>query len=92
MNKNNNPVSVYAAVSQIAFLVAVPLLFFIWGGSWLIKACSLPQWLMIVFVLLGIVTMVAGVSTYLRKLLKMYAPEQKDENSALKHDRRDSDY
>lgn len=92
MSKNDNPISVYAAVSQIAFLVVVPLVFFIWGGSWLIKTCSLPQWLMIVFVLLGVLTMVATVGVYIKKLLRIYAPEQKDENSALKHDRRDSDY
>lgn len=92
MAKKDNPISVYATVSQVAFLVVVPLLFFIWGGSWLIKQFSLPQWLMIVFVILGIVTMVCSVGTYLRRLMKFYDDTKPDENSKLKHDKKDNDY
>ena len=92
MNRKDNPISVYVAVSQIGLLVVVPLVFFIWGGSWLIKTFSLPQWLMIVFILCGIIVMISTVWNYIARLLKVYAPEEKDENSALKHDRKDNDY
>lgn len=93
MSKKDNPFSVYAVVSQVGFMVIIPLLLFIWGGSWLIERFSLPGWLMIIFVLLGIVTMVSSVGTYLRRMIKMYDgknPPQKV--SKLHHDAKDHDY
>lgn len=90
--KRDNPVSVYATVSQVAFLVVTPLLLFIGGGGWLVSAFSLPYWLMIVFVLLGIGTMISCVGAYLIKLMKYYDDGKKDEDSALKHDSRDHDW
>ncbi len=87
-----NPFSVYAVVSQVGFMVIAPLLLFIWGGSWLIRQFSLPQWLMIIFVLLGIGTMISSVGTYLSKLMKKYGKDEDDPNSKLKHDVKDHDY
>ena len=92
MYKKDNPVSVYAMVSQISFLVVVPLLLFIAGGSWLKDYFSLPSWTMIIFVLLGIITMAACVGTYLSHLLKYFDEGKKDENSRIKHDRNDHDW
>lgn len=89
--KHQNPFSVYAVVSQVGFMVILPLVLFIWGGSWLIKHFVLPGWLMVVFVLLGIITMVSSVGTYLRKMIKMY--NNKDEKTnPLHHDLKDHDY
>lgn len=74
-------------------MVIIPLLFFIWGGSWLIERFSLPGWLMIVFVLLGIITMVSSVGTYLRRMIKMYDDKSASkEVSRLHHDAKDHDY
>ncbi len=91
--KNENPFSVYAVVSQVGFMVIIPLLLFIWGGSWLIDRFSLPGWLMIVFVFLGIITMISSVGTYLHKMIKMYSnKEGSPEMSELHHDVKDHDY
>lgn len=93
MSKKENPFSVYAVVSQVGFMVIVPLLLFIWGGSWLIERFSLPRWLMIVFVLLGIITMVSSVGTYLLKMIKMYGGnDTPKKTSKLHHDVKDHDY
>ena len=89
--KHRNPFSAYAVVSQVSFMVLVPLLLFIWGGSWLIKRFSLPDWLMIVFALLGIFTMISSVGTYLKKIIKMYDYKE-EKTDPLHHDLRDHDY
>lgn len=74
-------------------MVIVPLVFFIWGGSWLIDKFSLPSWLMIVFSLLGIITMISSVGTYLRKIIKMYDnKEEREKTSPLRHDSKDHDW
>ena len=88
----NNPFSVYAVVSQIGFMVIIPLLVFIWGGSWLIGRFSLPQWLMAVFIALGLITMISSVGSYLMKLTKKYGKTEVPKMSELHHDTRDHDY
>lgn len=90
--KRQNPFSAYAIVSQVGFMVVIPLVLFIWGGSWLVKRFSLPEWLMIVFALLGILTMVSSVGTYLHKVIKMYDNSKEHKESPLHHDLRDHDY
>lgn len=90
MDKKDNPLRVYAVVGQIGFLVIVPLLVFIWGGSALINALGLPQQLIIVCVLLGILTMISGTANFLMKLVKMYAKD--DEKQIAAHHRCDNDY
>ncbi|MCH5324481.1 MAG: AtpZ/AtpI family protein [Eubacterium sp.] len=90
MDKKDHPLRVYAVVGQIGFLVIVPLLVFIWGGSALIDALGLPKQLMIVCVLLGLLTMVSGTANYLMKVVKMYAKD--DEEKLAVHRRRDNDY
>ena len=92
-SKRDNPFSAYAVASQVGFLVIIPLLVFIWGGSWLVNRFSLPGWLMIVFVFLGIFVMIGSVTSYLYRMIRMYGGDRKPEkNSELKHDIRDHDY
>lgn len=91
MNKKDNPIRVYAIVSQIGFLVVVPLVVFIWGGGWLIEKFSLPDFLMVVFVLAGIIAMISGTGTYIMKLIKMYDTDKK-EDYKLYSDPKDNDY
>lgn len=91
--KTQNPFSVYAVVSQVGFMVIIPLLVFIWGGSWLIDRFALPNWLMIVFALLGIVTMISSVGTYLARMIRMYDNKGvRKKVSKLHHDVKDHDY
>lgn len=92
MKQLKNPFHTYAVVSQVAFMVITPLLLFIGGGSWLINRFELPSWLMIVFITVGIATMVSSVGAYLMKIAKMCGDGKKDEYSRLKHDRKDHDY
>lgn len=92
-SKRDNPFSAYAVASQVGFLVIIPLLVFIWGGSWLVQRFELPDWLMIVFIFLGIFVMIGSVTNYLFRMIKMYGGDKKPEkNSKLKHDVRDHDY
>lgn len=88
----NNPIAVYSVVSQIALIILLPLLFFIMGGTWLVEKFSLPEWLNIVFVFLGIFTMIYCAVSYLRKLIKMFDDDQRNKYTNLKHDPKDNDY
>lgn len=90
--KKENPISVYAVVSQIAFMVITPLLIFIWGGSWLIDKLDWPDWVMIICVVLGIAVMLSSVGNYLAKLIKMYGGKDKKRSDKLMHDKKDHDY
>ena len=92
-SKHDNPFSAYAVASQVGFLVICPLLLFIWGGSWLVQRFQLPDWLMILFIFLGIFVMIGSVTSYLFRMIKMYGGDKNPEkNDKLKHDIRDHDY
>lgn len=91
-NKNENPVKTYAIVSQLGFNIITPLLIFIWGGSVLVNKMGLPDWVMALFVIIGIVVMISGTVTYLVQLIKRY--DKGDDKKAQKvvSSRRDNDY
>ncbi|MBQ8930857.1 MAG: AtpZ/AtpI family protein [Ruminiclostridium sp.] len=91
-NKNENPVKTYAIVSQLGFNIITPLLIFIWGGSVLVSKMGLPDWVMALFVIIGIVVMISGTVTYLMQLIKRY--DKGDDKKAQKvvSSRRDNDY
>ncbi|MBQ2798338.1 MAG: AtpZ/AtpI family protein [Ruminiclostridium sp.] len=91
-NKNENPVKTYAIVSQLGFNIITPLLIFIWGGSVLVSKMGLPDWVMALFVVIGIVVMISGTVTYLVQLIKRY--DKGDDKKAQKvvSSRRDNDY
>ena len=91
-NKNENPVKTYAIVSQLGFNIITPLLIFIWGGSVLVSKMGLPDWVMVLFVIIGIVVMISGTVTYLVQLIKRY--DKGDDKKAQKvvSSRRDNDY
>ena len=92
-NKKDNPVAVYAVASQIAFIVLSPLLVFVIGGTWLVDRLGWPDFLNIVFVIIGITTMSCGAFNYLKKLIAMYdSSESGTGASEIKHDVRDHDY
>lgn len=91
--QKKNPFAAYAVASQVGFIVITPLLVFIWGGSWLVNRFSLPNWLMIVFIVLGVVTMLCSLITYLMKMIKMYGGDEKPkETDKLSHDKKDHDF
>jgi len=96
--KYENPISVYAAVSHISFVVITPLLLFIWGGSWLTDRLGLPDWCMIIFILTGIFVMLCSLVSYLMKIIQKYGGSDKsdrvktDKYHNLKNDRKDYDY
>lgn len=93
MGKKEHPLSVYARVSQFAFVIIAPLLLFLWGGSALVKHFELPQWVMGIFVALAIIFMIGGAVNYLYMLIKMYEkPDGKPAPKAFTSSRRDNDY
>lgn len=79
--KKENPFSVYATVSQLAFVIISPLLVFLWGGSYVVKKFSLPEWVMGVCVALALVFMISGAASYISQLIKRYG---KNDESAPK--------
>ena len=92
-NKKDNPIAVYAVASQIGLIVIVPLLVFVIGGTWLVDYMQWPDWVNIVFVVVGIVSMTSGAMNYLKKLIAMYdSSESGTGASEIKHDSRDHDY
>ncbi|MBQ9383045.1 MAG: hypothetical protein IJT87_02290 [Ruminiclostridium sp.] len=92
-NKKDNPIAVYAVASQIGLIIIIPLLVFVIGGTWLVDYLSLPGWVNIVFVALGIISMSCGAMNYLKKLIAMYDNSESGTGaSEAKHDVRDHDY
>lgn len=92
-NKKDNPVAVYAVVSQIGFLVLTPLLIFVIGGTALSAHMGWPDWVDIVFVALGILIMLCSCFAYLKKLIKLFdSSESGAGTTEVSHDRKDHDY
>lgn len=92
-NKKDNPVAIYAVASQIGLIVIVPLLVFVIGGTWLVDYFGWPEWLNIVFVAAGILTMACGAMNYLKKLIALFdSTESGTGATEVSHDKRDHDY
>ncbi|MBQ7834633.1 MAG: AtpZ/AtpI family protein [Ruminiclostridium sp.] len=92
-NKKDNPIAVYAVVSQIGFIIIGPLLVFVIGGTALVNWLEWPDWVNFVFVAVGILTMLAGAFRYLKQLIKMFDKSESGVGtSEARHDRRDHDY
>lgn len=92
-NKKDNPIAVYAVASQIGLIVIIPLLVFVIGGTWLVEHFGWPDWINIIFVAAGILTMSFGAMNYLKKLIAMYDNNESGTGaSEIKHDSKDHDY
>lgn len=92
MKKDENPFSVYAKVSQLAFVILTPLLLFIWGGSALVNHFDLPDWVMGIFIALAIIFMLGGAVNYLATLIRYYEKREKPAPKAFTSRRSDNDY
>ena len=90
-NKKDKPIAVYAVASQIGLIVVIPLLVFVIGGTWLVDHMGWPDWVNIIFVAVGIISMSCGAMNYLKKLIAMYDNSESGA-SEIKHDKRDHDY
>lgn len=90
--KKDNPLSVYARVSQLAFVIIAPLLLFLWGGSAAVKHFGLPDWVMIIFVALAIIFMLAGAVNYLAQLVRYFESREKPAPKTFTGSRSDNDY
>ena len=92
-NKKDNPIAVYSVASQIGLIIVIPLLIFVIGGTWLVEHFEWPQWVNIVFVAAGIISMTSGAMNYLKKLIEMFdSSESGTGASEVRHDKRDHDY
>ncbi len=92
-NNKDNPIKVYAVVSHIGFIVIGPLLLFVVGGTALVEWLEWPDWVNIVFVAAGILTMLGGSLRYLQQLIKIFDKSESGVGTAeVRHDRRDYDY
>lgn len=91
-NKKENPVKTYAIVSQIGFNIITPLLIFIWGGSVLVNKMALPGWVMVLFIIIGILVMICATVSYLVQLIKRYDKGDDKKMQKVVSSRRDNDY
>lgn len=92
-NKKENPIAVYAVVSQVVFIVLGPLLVFVIGGSALVDWLGWEQWVKLLFMGIGIMTMLSGSVSYLKKLIKLFDKNESGTGtSEVGHSRRDHDY
>lgn len=92
-NKKENPIAVYAVVSQVAFIVLGPLLIFVIGGSALVDWLGWAQWVKLLFMGVGIMTMLSGSVSYLKKLIKLFDKNESGTGtSEVSHSHRDHDY
>ncbi len=91
-NKKENPVKTYAIVSQLGFNIITPLLIFIWGGSVLVNKMALPGWVMVLFIIIGILVMICATVSYLVQLIKRYDKGDDKKVQKVVGSRRDNDY
>ncbi len=91
--KKSNPMAVYSVVSHITFIVLTPLLIFVVGGTALSDYMNWPEWVDIVLVALGILTMLVSSVGYLKKLIVMFDKAESGVGTTeVSHDRKDHDY
>jgi hypothetical protein len=87
---DKNPLSAYIIVTHIAFVVAVPLLLFIGGGTWLVRHMDWNESLNIVFILLGVLVMSVSLISYLKHLISEYGSG--DKKPSFKPTNKERDY
>ena len=92
MSGKKSNLSVYAIVSQLAFMIVGPLLLFLVGGRYAVEYYQWDDSVMVVFVILGIVFMIGGGVSYIGKLVRLYGKEDKSKYHRAYSDPRDNDY
>lgn len=92
MSDKKSPFAAYAIASQFAFIVLAPLLLFIVGGHYVCERYDLPDWVMVLCILLGILFMVGGAISHLMKLIRIYGKDDKSQYRRYYSDPRDNDY
>lgn len=92
MSGKKSPFAAYAVASQLAFVILAPLLLFIVGGHYVCERFDLPDWVMVVCILLGILFMVSGAISHIMKLIRIYGRDDKSKYRSYNSDPRDNDY
>lgn len=92
MSKKDNPLSVYAVVSQISFVIIAPLLLFLVGGNFAVKQFGWGDGVMVLFVILGLLFMIGGAVSYFMRLIKLYGKEDKKAQRSFRTDSSETDY
>ena len=92
MSGKKIPFAAYAVASQLAFVILAPLLLFIVGGHYVCEYYDLPDWVMVVCILLGILFMVSGAISHIMKLIRIYGRDDKTKYRRYNSDPRDNDY
>lgn len=94
MKKSDNIFAVYAQVSHLLFIIATPLLLFLVGGSYLVKRYNLPDWVMLICVILAILFMISGIVNFVFRLVAFLGRRDRNKQipKAFTSSRRDNDY
>lgn len=94
MKKNENPLSVYVYISQLVFVIATPLVVFLWGGSYVVKRFALPEWVMVICIIAAVVVMLSGTINFVFQIASFFERNEKNKKipKAFTSSRRDNDY
>ena len=92
MSGKKSPFAAYAVASQLAFVILAPLLLFIVGGHYVCERYELPDWVMVLCIILGILFMLAGAFSHIMKMIRLYGKDDKSEYRRYYSDPRDNDY
>ena len=92
MSEKKSPFAVWAVASQMAFVILAPLLVFIVGGHYIVERYSLPDWVMVICIILGILFMISGAINHIMKMIRLFAKDDKSKYRSYYSDRRDNDY
>jgi len=92
MSGNRSPWTAWAMASQLAFVILAPLLLFIVGGNYVCRKYELPDWAMVIFIILGVLFMISGAISHIMKMIRMFAKDDKSAYRKYLSDPKDNDY
>ncbi len=92
MSGQKSPFAAWAVASQLAFVILAPLLVFIVGGHYAVQYYDLPDWVMVVCIILGILFMIGGAVNHIMKMLRLFARDDKSKYRRYYSDRSENDY
>ena len=81
----------YTEISQLTWVMMVPLVLFICGGSWLVRKFEWNGFVVVLFVFIGLLVAGIGAWSYMKSYLNLQT-DLKDGIPLPKYDRRDYDY
>ncbi len=74
-------------ISQAAFMLICPAGLIIWGGWALVHRAGLGKWVLVIAIVLGILTGLYTMFSYILKTVQSFDPTSWKSNEGISHDR-----